>query len=292
VGNQITNAFVIKNQSQNRSWNISGALTKVMTHGFSFRGGFNYGVSKSLVEPSSTAATSWGGANPIVTDPNNPALSYSTNSPGKRVFLAANYSRQYFGFGATTVSVFYDGHTNGNTSYVFAGDANGDTVSGNDLIYIPRDTSEMNFRPLPATGGRTFTPADQAAAFEQLIQADSYLNSRRGQYAQRGGVFLPIVNRVDVSLSQDLFHSFAGRKHAGQVRLEMINFGNLLNSNWGVGQRLINTQILTSPSADATGRLSYQMQTLSGNLINTPLQTSAGIADVYVLMLSFRYTFQ
>jgi hypothetical protein len=34
------------------------------------------------------------------------------------------------------------------------------------------------------------------------------------------------------------------------------------------------------------------MQTLSGNLINTPLQTSAGIADVYVMMLSFRYTFQ
>ena len=31
---------------------------------------------------------------------------------------------------------------------------------------------------------------------------------------------------------------------------------------------------------------------LSGNLITTPLQTSAGINDVYVMMLSFRYTFQ
>jgi len=51
-----------------------------------------------------------------VNDPNNPALAYSTNSPGKRIFLAANYSAQYFGFGATTFSVFYDGHTNGNTS--------------------------------------------------------------------------------------------------------------------------------------------------------------------------------
>jgi hypothetical protein len=297
VGNQITNAYVIKNQSQNRSWNISGALTKNMTRGFSFRGGFNYGVSKSLVEPSSTAATSWGGANPIVTDPNNPALSYSTNSPGKRVFLAANYSRQYFGFGATTVSVFYDGHTNGNTSYVFAGDANGDTVTGNDLIYIPRDTSEMNFRTLniaatATTPAKSYTPADQAAAFDQLIQADSYLSSRRGQYAERGGVFLPMVNRIDLSVSQDLFHAFAGRKHSGQIRLDITNFGNLLNSDWGVGQRLINTQILTAPLADAAGKLSYTMQTLNGNLINTPLQTSAGIADVYVMMLSFRYTFQ
>jgi hypothetical protein len=266
-------------------------VTKLMTNGFSFKGGFNYGESRSLVEPSSTAGTSWGGANPIVTDPNNPALAFSANSPGKRVFLSVNYTKQYFGFGGTTFSMFYDGHTNGNTSYVFAGDANGESVSGNDLIYIPRDTSEMNFKPL-TTGGRTFTPADQAAAFEQLIQADSYLSSHRGQYAERNAVFLPIVNRVDLAITQDLFHSFAGRRHSGSIRFEVVNFGNLLKSDWGAGSRLVNTQILTAPSADAAGRLTYNLQTLSGNLITTPLQTSAGIADVYTMMLSFRYTFQ
>ena len=62
AGNQVTAAYVIKNQSQNRSWNISGALTKNMTHGFSFKGGYSYGVSRSLVEPSSTAGSSWGSA--------------------------------------------------------------------------------------------------------------------------------------------------------------------------------------------------------------------------------------
>ena len=95
-----------------------------MSKGLSFKGGFNFGVSRSLVEPSSTAGSSWGSANPIVFDPNNPALAYSTNSPGKRVFVAATYSHQYFGWGTTTISAFYDGHTNGNTSYVFSGDAN------------------------------------------------------------------------------------------------------------------------------------------------------------------------
>jgi hypothetical protein len=290
-GRNITAAYVIKNQNQNRSWNISGALTKAMSHGLAFKGGFNYGVSKSLVEPSSTAGSSWGSANPIVFDPNNPALAYSTNSPGKRIFLAATFSHQYFGFGATTISAFYDGHTNGNTSYVFSGDANGDTVSGNDLVYIPRDTSEMNFKPLTVSG-RTYTAADQAAAFEQLIQSDSYLSSHRGQYAERNAVFLPVVNRVDLSLTQDIFHSIAGKRHSGQIRLDITNFGNLLNHDWGVSQRLINAQILTSPSADTQGRLTYNLQSLSGNLITSPLQTNAGINDVYVMMLSFRYTFQ
>jgi hypothetical protein len=293
-GNQITANYVIKNQDRNRSWNISAALTKPMQHGLSFKGGFNYGVSRSLVEPSSTAGSSWGSANPIVLDPNNPPLAYSVNSPGKRVFFQANYSRQYFGWGATTVSVFYDAHPpapNFNASYVFSGDANGDTVSGNDLIYIPRDTSEMNFKPLTVSG-RTFSPADQAAAFEALIQADHYLSSHRGEYAERNAVFLPIVNRIDLSLTQDVFASLSGKRHTGQIRLDITNFGNLLNHDWGVGQRLVNNQILTSPSADAQRRLTYNLQTLSGNLISKPLQTSAGINDVYVMMLSFRYTFQ
>jgi carboxypeptidase family protein len=304
-GKNITAAYVIQNQNQNRSWNFSGALSKGLSHGFSFKGGFNYGVSKSLVEPSSTAGSSWGSSNPIVSDPNNPALAYSANSPGKRIFLQANYLAHYFSWGATAVSVFYDGHTNpfllgvnyaGNTSYVFSGDANGDTVSGNDLIYIPRDTSEMNFKPLtiPATAttsARTYTAADQAAAFEQFIEADSYLSSHRGQYAERGALFMPIVNRVDLSLTQDVFHSIAGKRHSGQIRLDITNFGNLLNHNWGVGQRPVNNQILTSPSTDSQGRLTYNLATFNGNLITTPLQTAAGISDVYVMMLSFRYTF-
>jgi hypothetical protein len=297
-GKNITAAYVIKNQDQNRSWNLSGALTKPMSKGLTFKGGFNFGVSRSLVEPSSTAGSSWGSANPIVFDPNNPALAYSTNSPGKRVFVAATYSHQYFSWGSTTISAFYDGHTNGNTSYVFSGDANGDTVSGNDLIYIPRDTSEMNFKPV-TVAGRTFSPAEQTAAFEQLIQNDSYLSSRRGQYAERNAVFLPVVNRIDLSLSQDVFGKVRGRKHAGQIRLDITNFGNMLNHDWGAGSRLVNSQILTSPSADAQGRLTYNLQTANGALITTPLQTSATIAsiisqpsDVYIMMLSFRYTFQ
>ena len=290
VGNQVTQAYVIKNTDRNRSWNIATSLSKPLFAGLSVKGAYSYGISRSVVEPGSTAGSSFA-ANPVSSDPNNAPLAYSTNSPGHRVFIAGTYTKQYFGFGATSMSVFWDAHTNGNTSYVFSGDANGDTASGNDLIYIPRDVSEMNFKPLTVSG-KSYTAADQAAAFEQYIQNDSYLSSHRGQYAERGAVFLPIVNRTDLSLTQGLFHRIAGHRHSGDIRLDITNFGNLLNHNWGVGQRIINTQILTSATADAQGRLTYNLQSLNGNLLTSPLQTTTGIADVYVMMLSFRYTFQ
>jgi hypothetical protein len=152
----------------------------------------------------------------------------------------------------------------------------------------------MNFKPLSVTVSgvtKSYTAADQAAAFETLINNDSYLSSHRGQYAERNAVFLPMVNRVDLSIFQDVIFKVAGHKNTGQIRLDITNFGNLLNKNWGVSQRLINGSILTNPTADATGKLTYNLQNLSGNLITTPLQTNAGIADIYVMMLSFRYTF-
>jgi hypothetical protein len=50
---------------------------------------------------------------------------------------------------------------------------------------------------------------------------------------------MPMFNRVDVSIMQDIFKNIGGKRNAGQIRFDMTNFGNLLNHNWGVSQRLV-----------------------------------------------------
>ena len=157
----------------------------------------------------------------------------------------------------------------------------------------------MNFQaftPTSGTGaGHAYTADEQANAFEAYIQQDSYLRKHRGEYAERNAVWLPMVNRMDLSISQDVFKSLGGRKHTGQVRLDMTNFGNLLNSDWGAGQRVIQNLILTSPGVDAQGRATYRLALVgpaSNNYLPvTTFQTTANNADVYTLMLSFRYNF-
>ena len=96
---------------------------------------------------------------------------------------------------------------------------------------------------------------------------------------------------MDVSFVQDVFKTVRGARHGGQIRLDVTNFGNLLNSDWGAGQRIRQNQILTNAAVDAAGRLTYRMALQNNELFTQPLQTQAGIADVYVMMLSFRYTF-
>ena len=174
---------------------------------------------------------------------------------------------------------------------------NGDGASGNDLIYIPRDQSEMNFAQFncPATTCgvvKTFTAADQAAAWDAYINQDAYLSQHRGEYAARNAIFLPRVTRADMSVTQDVFKNIRGRRNSGQIRIDILNVGNMINHNWGVSQRLAQNQILTNGAADAQGRATYRLAVVNGALITKSLQTNAGLGDVYSFMLSFRYTFQ
>ena len=111
------------------------------------------------------------------------------------------------------------------------------------------------------------------------------------EYAGRNAVFLPLVKRMDLSVAQDVMFGLAGTKQRFQVRVDMLNVGNLLNRDWGVSQRLVNTQPLTNPGVDTDGRATYRLRVINGQLMSTSLEQTAGLADVYSFMVSLRYFF-
>jgi outer membrane receptor protein involved in Fe transport len=283
----VANNIVLGNQNDGYSWHASAMLQKRFRQGF-LRGAYSYGESKNTIDPGSIAFGSWTG-NSISGDPNNPPVANSSAFPGHRVFLAGSYRLEYLKFGATTFSFFWQGYTNGVSSYTYAGDLNSDLGTSNDLIYIPRDTSEMNFQPI--TGSVPFTAEQQAAAWDAYIQQDSYLSQHRGEYAERNGVVYPMVFRLDFSVAQDLFKNLGGARHSLQFRADFLNFSNLLNHDWGVGQRLVNAQPLTNPGVDSQGRATYRLRVVNNALMNKTWETTAGLSDVYQIQFSLRYTF-
>ena len=290
----VQNAVVLKNQDVGRSWNLAFSGNKNFRGGF-VRSAYSYGEAKNTVDPGSIAFGSWNN-NQHPGNPNDPGLGYAAGSPGHRFFIAGSYTKEYFGFGGTTLSVFWEARTIGNASYVFSGDLNGDGGTFNDLIYVARDQSEMNFQAF-TQGSRTFTAAEQAAAWDAYIEQDDYLRERRGEYAQRGAVFLPFVKRLDFSIAQDLFTSLKGRRHEFQFRVDMLNFGNLLNENWGVSQRLINNAPLIVPSTaqggpvDAQGRAQYRLRVVNNELLTRSYEQTADLNDVWRIQFSLRYLF-
>jgi len=312
IYSKVSNAIVLKNQDVGYSWNIAASIEKSWSNNWFAKIGYAYGTSKNTVDAGSIASGSWYN-NRISGNPNNPGLGYSQYNPDQRLFGAFSYKLDYFNFGSTSFSIFFDSFTNGRASYVMSGDFNGDRGTGNDLIYIPKDKSEMYFQEYKSTftdkDGKkvdvTVTADMQANAWEQYIQSDEYLSNNRGKYAERNGVVLPNVTRFDIGISQEFYTELFGSRNSLELRFDLLNAGNLINKDWGVGQVLYSNQPLIVPSkaqggpAKADGTPQYRLRTINSNLdangnvqfINKTYTNTAFLSDVYRFQLTLRYKF-
>ena len=92
--------------------------------------------------------------------------------------------------------------------------------------------------------GANVTPQQQWDALNAFIEQDSYLSSHRGEIAERAGQVNPWYSDVDLRILQDI--SFGNTvRHTFQVSLDLLNVGNLIDSDWGVRQ--VASSSATSP---------------------------------------------
>jgi Carboxypeptidase regulatory-like domain len=288
VNTSVVQAITLFNQSIGKASNLAFTLEKSNSKGFYAKGGYAYGVSKNAVDAGSTAGTSYSN-NTVVGDPNIPELGYSSAYSGNRVFAAASYHFEYFKFGGTTISTFWESSNQANGSFRTSNDLNNDGYS-NDLIYIQKDPTETIF----VTGGG-FTPAQQSAAWEAFIAQDNYLSKHRGEYAIRNAKLYPIKHNLDLSISQEIFANFFKARHRFQIRADILNFGNLLNKNWGSGVTPAQNALtpLAFNSLDASGRPQYTLNLAAGSQLPTTtfLPRNSSFSDVYRIQLALKYSF-
>ena len=286
----VTSAVVLKNQAQGNQWNFAASLEKAFTSGLFAKTAYSYGESRNTVDAGSIASGSFTN-NPHSNDPNNPAVGYSGSTLGHRFFTALSYQHKVFSFGPTGISLFFESRTGGNGSFIYSADMNGDGAT-NDLLYVPTNASEMNFEVIPAAGTtRSFTIAEQVTAFEKFIQQDRYLRNHRGGVVERGAIQLPFVSRMDVSLTQDVVQMVSGKLHKEQFRLDILNFTNMFNSDWGRGYSFTSGSPLVPRGATAGGLPVYRMRNIGNNLLSRSFQRNTTVSDVWRIQMGARYTF-
>ena len=175
---------------------------------------------------------------------------------------------------------------------------NGDRISANDLIYVPKTPTEIRFQPLSVVSNgvtRVYTEAEQQLAFDSYIKQDSYLRNRRGQYVERNSNILPMLHRIDLSVTQDFYIKIGGKNNNFQFRADILNFTNFINKDWGISQRVTNRNVL-SYSALVNNEPYYKLATqtdAAGNrfLIKDTYQKNANISDVWQAQFTLRYIF-
>jgi hypothetical protein len=244
--------------------------------------------------------SSWQGTPVGKMDPNSPELSYAGYVVPDRLSATLSFRKEYFKHLGTTISVFYNGSVDGRFSYIYGGDLNNDGNT-NDLIYIPRNPSEITFTNFTYPNGVTYTAQQQSDLFFKYIEQDKYLRSHQGQYAERNGGQFPWRNQVDVKFAQDLFMNIGKRRNSVQFTIDIINFGNLLNSNWSKVKSLnanfstSGNQLLVPTSAaltpGGTTRPTFRLATDRNHPITETFRDNVSIVSTYYMQFGLRYTF-
>jgi len=237
-------AFVISNVDEGRSFNWSFKLQKQFENNFYALVAYNFLESFDVNSMSAEISSDLFDLNPISGNANQAPLANSLFGNKHRFIGQLNKNWSYGkGKWATSIGAFFE-YTSGNRfSYTYSGDINGDGSFTNDLLYVPTaaEIQLLDFAAPQFPGNPTI--AEQRSAFEAFIQQDEYLSARRGGFVGRNDQTTPWTGRWDVKILQDLnFGGLGKNQNTLQFSLDILNFGNLLNSNWGVVQLPRSTQ--------------------------------------------------
>lgn len=308
VNDNVSSAVVLSNTDKGTFYSTTFKLEYPYKKGLWGSFAYTHSTANDLLSPGSIASGSWTGAR-SVNGNNDLPLALSNNNTPHRLVGIIGYKIEYgknVG-AATSINLGYIGEQSGPFSYSYGGDMNGDLVNNNDLIFVPLKASDIQFSNIIASDFNSsirgtaagniivYTPAQQVSAFDQYIEQDKYLSSRRGQYAERNGGVLPMLHRLDLSATQDFYITIAGKKNNFQFRADILNFTNFINKDWGVTQRVTNANVLNYNITTANVpfyKLATQVEANGTRvLIKDTFQKNASTFDVWQAQFTLRYIF-
>ena len=277
------NVFYLTNADKKADYfSISAQLSKQFDNGFYAMIAYTRSRARDLdASGGSQAGSLWTAT--VQEDRNSPELSFAGFDQPNRFISNLSYQKEN-----TTIGLFYEGGENGRFSYTYSGNF-GD--NSNRLIYIPNDASELNFQEY-TSGGQTITVQSQIDALNAYIAQDDYLSENRGTVAERNGAKNPWLNRFDLRITQDI-ELTKDKKNKIQLSMDFLNFGNMLNSDWGVPQFAFQQNLLNYRGNNAGGEPIYRLNTISGTtqLPTETYRSSTSIGSTWRLQLGVRYLF-
>jgi hypothetical protein len=256
-------------------------------------------VAKDATINGSTASTMWG-ARPTTGNSNEFLEGYSNNYLPHRIVGSLVYGKEFIKHTKTSVGILYEGGPNSigsSTSYTYGGDLNNDGFTGNDLMFVPKDASQIKLINANAVSGvaDTRTQTELWNQLDAFISGNDYLNSRRGEFAERQAMVLPWVNRFDLNFTQDFYIKVKDSKHTLRFTADIYNFSNFVNSSWGVNQVTTTTSPLSFVKLDTDGKTPiFSFPYLDGkNKVpyTDSFKDNVGFSSRFQIQLGVRYLF-
>ena len=211
--------YVLTNNHKGYGWTANITINAEPIPNLYLMAAYTHTVNKEVTGlPGSNAQSAWQYQH-TVNGPNTIEARNSGYVTPDRVIANVSYK-----YGKDHFSLFYSGYSPSGWSYCYGNDINGDGLAY-DLMYIPRDDSEIKF-----------VSDNDRIAFWNYVEQDDYLKNHKGEYADSYAAHAPWVHTFDFKWAHDFDIKIGRTTHKLQLIANVENIGNLLNSKWGVAQ--------------------------------------------------------
>ncbi|MCL2098625.1 MAG: TonB-dependent receptor [Bacteroidales bacterium] len=277
---------VMKNTNEGHGFSFSTQLKLPNWNGLSGDLAYTYSYAEEVTARSngSDPFSAWSNRQTI-NSLNTSELALSLMNTPHRIMASVNYHIAYAKYFATTISLFYTGRTGNAYTYVYAGRPS-NYPAGTWIAYLPQEKNDVVWA----------SDADWEA-YKWFAVNDKYVSKNLGKYAEKYGAYLPWNSRFDLRVAQDFKIKVGKTTNTLQFSVDIINFGNMLNSNWGIVDDLNGSfsafPILNYIGRDAaTGKAIVSMNTARANVYHTSA-TSAPSTQLatWALQFGLRYIF-
>lgn len=274
----VTPFYITNSPVNGYYYSVTAKLEKEFGFGLSLMAAYTRSGAMNVIDAIGDQITSaYNNMTYTVNGSNTPELGYATYVSPNRFIANVSYRIKEGDRGTTTFGLFYEGYNHfyvGGYSYTrysyVMNNVSGDN-GANMLIYIPTE-DELKSMPFVDDANRD--------EFNAYIEGDRYLSRHRGEYSKRGGAVAPWQSRFNFKFTQDINFRVAGKVNTIQVGLDINNLANLLNSNWGLTDRLNSDTILSYDTASGQ----YKFIKPVWSKVTTTFST-------WEMLLSLRYFF-
>lgn len=220
VRSTLSSAFrqVIRHENRNKDWSylITGQLQKRFSDNVEFNVAYTYSKTKDLISLGSSIASSNLQNTPLAGTQRERELQLSAFHVPHKISVSGSFGLP-FDIGA---SIIYSGRSGSGYAYVVNGDVNGDGITTNDLVYVPRTASEISL-----------TSATAWDSLNAFINREPCLREQRGTLMERNTCRNPWVSFVDLRLTKYI-PTVSGQ--GLQISADVFNLLNLMDRDWGL----------------------------------------------------------
>jgi hypothetical protein len=212
--------YYLTNSKKGESRGVTLSLARPMKNHWGWRGSWTHGRATE-VSPMTSSVAGSNYSNRASFNPNEDVASISNTNLKDRLVGTLTREFEFVRGFPTTFTLVGQARSGHPYSWVFRGDANGDGFAFNDLLYVPTGPND------PRVTWASTTERDAFFAFVNSTDLKNYA----GGHAPRNSETSPWVSTIDLQISQQIP---IYRKVKGELYLNLINIGNMIDKHWGL----------------------------------------------------------